>query len=157
MKESAKAGSAQSNPRHKARPSRPTTLRPGHPPPGPPTHDSHGFLLSLPWCCTPQQPWRGWGLFPFASGESEGQEGKPDLLVTQEAGSSALSAELEPLLWVGSWVEGALAAPQTVSSSWQGGLHRWDPKNQTRSSLVAEWVKDLLLSLMAQLTAMVRV
>ena len=64
----AKAGSAGSSPRCKARPSRPSTLRPNWPLglACPPKHD-RPFVTLLPALLGhPGQPWCGWGFVPLS-------------------------------------------------------------------------------------------
>lgn len=56
----AKAGSAGSSPRCKARPSRPSTLRPSRP--CPPEHNRPFIPLLL---ASLEQPWCGWGFVPL--------------------------------------------------------------------------------------------
>ena len=59
----AKAGSAGSSPRCKARPSRPSTLRPSQP--CPPEHNRPLIPLLLALLGHPGQPWCGWGFDPL--------------------------------------------------------------------------------------------
>lgn len=80
----AKAGSAGSSPRCKARPSRPSTLGPSRPLglARPPEHDRLFISLLLASLGHPRQPWFGWGWCRSRA--------KSDLLVSQRKSAALL-------------------------------------------------------------------